>query len=108
MPEVSVVATPTRNDPDVGEVRKALATLRYSVGRLRARHADTVGLTRLASDVDRVAEDLDLLGDLPPAPTRGDPLPRLEFVQDTPYDPTVFAGADDEGLSGMRDTSKPR
>jgi hypothetical protein len=94
--------------PEVAEVRKALAALRYSVGRLRSRHADTLGLARLASDVERVAEDLDLLGDLPPVPTRGDPLPRLEFVQDTPYDPTVFAGADDEGLSGMRNTPETR
>jgi hypothetical protein len=102
------MATPVRSDPDVAEVRKALATLRYAAGRLRARHAETVGLRRLASDVDRIAEDLDLLGDLPPLAPRGDALPRLEFVQDTPYDPTVFAGADDEGLSGMRDSPKPR
>lgn len=102
------MATPARNDADVAEVRKALATLRYAVGRLRARHAETVGLSRLAVDVDRIAEDIDLLGDLPPVPPRGDTLPRLEFVQDTPYDPTVFAGADDEGLSGMRDSPKPR
>jgi hypothetical protein len=96
------MATPTRSATEVAEVRKALNTLRYSVGRLRATHAETVGLKRLAADVDRIAEDLDLLGELPPAAARGDQLPRVEFVQDTPYDLRVFEGADDEGLSGMR------
>jgi hypothetical protein len=96
------MATPTRGTTEVAEVRKALATLRFTVGRLRSGHAETVGLRRLVADVERVAEDLDLLGELPPATARGDRLPRLEFVQDTPYDPTVFEGADDEGLSGMR------
>jgi hypothetical protein len=102
------MATPTRNGADVAEVRKALATLQFSVGRLRARCADSVGLKRLVSDVERVAEDLELLGELQPSPHRGDQLPRVELVQDAPYDPTVYEGADDEGLGGMRDTAQPR
>jgi hypothetical protein len=96
------MTTPTKNGGDVTEVRKALATLRFNVGRLRARNTDSVGLRRLAADVERIAEDLDLLGDLRPATARGDQQPRLEFVQDAPYDRAVFEGADDEGLSGMR------
>jgi hypothetical protein len=101
------MGAPTKNAVDITEVRKALATLRYSVGRLRSRCADSVALQRLASDVDRVGEDLDLLGHLAPAPARGDTLPRVELVQDTPYDRAVFEEADDEGLGGMRDTPKP-
>jgi hypothetical protein len=92
---------------EVAEVRKALATLQYTVGRLRARHAETLSLRRLSADVERVGEDLELLGDLPPASAQGDRLPRLEFVQDAPYDPTVFEHADDEGLGGMRDAPQP-
>jgi hypothetical protein len=101
------MGTPTKNAVDITEVRKALATLRYSVGRLRSRCTDCVGLQRLASDVERIAEDLELLGELAPAPARGDALPRVELVQDTPYDRAVFEEADDEGLGGMRDTTKP-
>jgi hypothetical protein len=92
---------------EVDEVRKALATLRYSVARLRARHAASLPLRRLSADVERVGEDLELLGDLRPATAQGDALPRLQFVQDAPYDPTVFENADDEGLGGMRDTTPP-
>ncbi|HEY0359648.1 MAG TPA: hypothetical protein VGD11_13775 [Mycobacteriales bacterium] len=96
------MSNPTTTTNEVAEVRKALATLKHTVGRLRARHAETIGLVRLAADVERVGEDLALLGDLPPIPSRGDRLPRVELVQDTPYDATVFKDADDEGLSGMR------
>jgi hypothetical protein len=92
---------------EVAEVRKALAALRYSVARLRARHTETLGVRRLSADVERIGEDLELLGDLRPATAAGDRLPRLEFVQDAPYDPTVFENADDEGLGGMRYTAQP-
>ncbi|HEV7756230.1 MAG TPA: hypothetical protein VGO94_10265 [Mycobacteriales bacterium] len=96
------MSNPTTTANEVAEVRKALATLKHAVGRLRARHGETLGLARLAADVERVGEDLALLGNLPPVPIRGDRLPRVELVQDTPYDATVFRDADDEGLSGMR------
>jgi hypothetical protein len=101
------MAAPVTHTVDTSDVRRALATLEHAVGRLRARCTDCVGLDRLASDVRRVAEDLDLLGELAPAQARGDALPRVEFVQDTPYDPAVFQQADDEGLGGMRDAEKP-
>jgi hypothetical protein len=96
------MSNPTTTASEVAEVRKALAALKHTVGRLRARHAETIGLARLSADVERIGEDLALLGDLPPSSARGDRLPRVELVQDTPYDATVFKDADDEGLSGMR------
>lgn len=85
---------------ELADVRRALTALDRAVTGLRARHADTLGLRRLASDVRRLNEDVDLLGELRPAVRTGDRLPRLEFVPDAPYSDDLWHGADDEGLDG--------
>jgi hypothetical protein len=87
---------------DVAEVRRALAALQRSVGTLQSRYADSLGLRRLASDVARLSDDLDELGELRPARQSGDRLPRLEFVPDKPYAPDFWRDADDEGVGGSR------
>jgi len=87
---------------EVAAVRHALTSLQHAVDRLAAGCAEGPALRRLRTDVRRVAEDLDELGDLRPGQQMGDRLPRLMFVPDQPYDPSLWSGADDEGLSGMR------
>ncbi len=87
---------------DVAEVRRALAALQRAVGTLQTRYADSLGLRRLTSDVDRLAADLDELGELRPAKPTGDRLPRLQFVPDQPYEPDFWRDADDEGVGGTR------
>ena len=85
---------------DVAEVRRALATLQRAVGGLQARHAETLGIRRLVSDVRRLTDDLEELGELRPVHHTGDRLPRLEFVPDRPYEPDFWRDADDEGIGG--------
>ncbi|SHN33776.1 hypothetical protein [Cryptosporangium aurantiacum] len=89
----------TAVDPDVAQVRRALVELERAVGRLQAHHSETLGVRRLVSDVRRLLEDLDEIGDLPPAPAGNGP-ENLHYVSDTPYPPDLWRDCDDEGLGG--------
>ena len=82
----------------------ALAALDRAVAVLRDEYGDTLGVRRLRSDVRRLAEDLDELGDPLPGhhPARGD----LEEIPDVPYDPSMWADAEDEGF-GAPDRHAP-
>jgi hypothetical protein len=90
------------SDEDIAEVRRAAVALERAVAGLRARHADSLGLRRLASDVARFSDDLAELGELRPVKPTGDALPRLHFVPDKPYEPDFWRDADDEGVGGTR------
>lgn len=83
----------------------AVSQLESAMTTLREEYGDTIGVRRLSSDVRRLADDLDELGD--PQPGHQPPeKPPLETVSDTPYDPAMWAGADDEGL-GAPDRHAP-
>lgn len=99
---MSVRETETGMDPDLAHVRRALLELERAVGRLQAHHTETLGVRRLVSDVRRLIDDLDEIGDLPPAPAVASAEPRLHYVSDTPYPPDLWHDADDEGLGGRR------
>jgi hypothetical protein len=90
-------------DPDVVDVRRALVDLERAVGRLQAHHAETLGVRRLVSDVNRLLDDLNEIGELPAtAPTVPTTAAetRMHYVSDTPYPPDLWQDADDEGLDG--------
>lgn len=67
---------------------------------------DTIGVGRLASGVRRSPHD-DLTWD----PRSGN-VPRqdspLEVISDAPYDPTMWADADDAGRGAYRNHGEPR
>ncbi|WP_207782104.1 hypothetical protein [Phytoactinopolyspora limicola] len=86
-------------------VAAALTTLESAVAGLRRTHGDTLGVRRLTSDVARLRDDLDELGDPSPGRTIPPDGP-LETVPDTPYDPDMWVGAEDEGL-GAPDRHAP-
>ena len=46
----------------VGATREALTTLAAAVLRIRNEYGDTLGVRRLTSDIDRLAEAVDQLG----------------------------------------------
>lgn len=87
-------------DP-VGATREALTTLAAAVLRVRDEYGDTVGVRRLTSDVDRLTEDLDLLGAPEPghrpATSRGD----LLEIPDEPYDESMWADAQSEAQHAL-------
>jgi hypothetical protein len=94
--------TGSATDPDVADVRRTLTELERAVGRLQAHHSETLGVRRLVSDVRRLLEDLDELGDLAPPPAETKAEDRLHYVSDTPYPPDLWQDCDDEGLGGRR------
>jgi len=94
--------TGTATDPDVADVRRTLLELERAVGRLQAHHSETLGVRRLVSDVRRLIEDLDEIGELPPARAGTPTEKNLHYVSDTPYPPDLWQDCDDEGLGGRR------
>jgi hypothetical protein len=82
-------------DP-VGAAREALATLAAAVLRIRTEYGDTLGVRRLSSDVDRLAEALDQLGEPQPGHrTSVDPA-EIVVIPDAPYDESMWQDAESE------------
>lgn len=86
-------------------VADAIVGLDAALVELRRHYGDTLGVRRLATDVARLADDLDELGDPLPGHTPRPHQP-LELVPDEPYDPSMWADAEDEGL-GAPDRHAP-
>lgn len=86
---------------EYSELQRTIGQLRQCVGALRARYGDVPAVRRLANDVDRL--DIDA-GELAQPGATTAPVPRqaedVVVVPDTPYDPALWHGADDEGVGG--------
>lgn len=91
----------------VTSVRGAVLRLEAAVAALRREFGDTLGVRRVSSDVRRLIEDLDELGE-PQAGRHAAPTaaPVLEEIPDTPYDRSMWADAEDEGF-GAPDRHAP-
>lgn len=76
----------------------ALEKLRSCVREVRRRYGDAPPVRRLLLDLERLDIDIAELGTVTP---HSEP-PRLVMqpIDDTPADPTMWLGADDEGLGG--------
>jgi hypothetical protein len=87
------------------EIEAALVKLDRAVAALRDEYGMTLGARRLTSDVRRLADDLEELGD--PAPGHhASRQAELEEIPDAPYDPSMWADAEDEGF-GAPDRHAP-
>ncbi|RVW09061.1 hypothetical protein EGT67_12960 [Prescottella agglutinans] len=84
---------------EVMELQRTIGHLRECVGSLRDVYGDASAVRRLANDVDRLDIDAHDLSDSPPRPTVSATAERVQ-VPDTPYDRSLWQGADDEGLGG--------
>lgn len=101
--EVSAILT-TRAHEDLALARRRLDELARAVRTLRRTLGDTYGVRRLCDDVERARSSLGFVGEtiaeaepvIVPVPTPS------EVMSDLPYDPVIFADADDEGVGGMR------
>ncbi|MER7010813.1 hypothetical protein ABT324_05220 [Saccharopolyspora sp. NPDC000359] len=85
---------------ELAELHRLLAQLRSSVGALRARYGDAPAVRRLHNDVERLDIDVADLSSAMPAQRRGAESDDVVVVPDTPYDPSLWRDADDEGLGG--------
>lgn len=88
---------------EITELRRTIGQLRQCVGTLRARYGDAPAVRRLSNDIDRLDIDAGELDEVPPAPVqrRADERERV-VVPDTPYDDSLWQGADDEGVGGYQ------
>ena len=80
----------------VGATREALTTLAAAVLRVRNEYGDTLGVRRLTSDVDRLAEALDQLGEPQPGHRPGVRPDEMIEIPDDPYDESMWHDAQSE------------
>ena len=85
-------------DSNIATARGAVLALERAAARLFARYGDTVDARRLRLDLVRVREDLDLLCGSERAPST----PQLEIIDEAPYSPGLWVGAEDEGVGSSR------
>ena len=83
-------------DP-VGATREALAALTAAAARVRNEYGATLGVRRLTTDIDRIAADLDELGEPQPGHVPGVDRGSLLEVPDDPYDESMWQDAESEG-----------
>lgn len=86
--------------PETLALHRALSDLQRCVGALRSRYGGSPSVLRVANDVERLAIDAAELDGLI-APVRS-PVGEVVIVPDTPYDSSLWHGADDEGVGGYR------
>ncbi|MFH8569092.1 hypothetical protein [Streptomyces sp. NPDC017993] len=93
-------------------IQRSLDALVRSVERLEDQVGAGLDIRRVRSDTDHLRESLTLLkesaaGDGPgPAPAAGRTALAMVSIPDAPYDSTLWAGAEDEGL-GAHDRRAP-
>lgn len=85
---------------EITELRRTVGQLRQCVGALRSRYGDASAVRRLLNDVERL--DIDVAEFDTPIPAQPKPRTPDDVVKipDTPYDPALWRGADDEGVGG--------
>jgi hypothetical protein len=77
----------------------ALEELRSGVESVRSRYGDIPAVRRLLGDVERILLDASELDNAVPV-DRPSAQPEVHVLDDTPFDPALWADADDEGLGG--------
>ena len=83
---------------EVAQLHRALDQLRRSVGAVRIRYGDIPAVRHLVGHVDRMEMDASEFDSIPaPAGPRLEP---VEVLTDEPFDPSLWADADDEGVGG--------
>lgn len=80
----------------VDATREALTTLAAGVLRVRNEYGDTLGVRRLTSDVDRLAEALDQLGEPGPGHRPARTSDEMVLIPDAPYDESMWQDAQSE------------
>jgi hypothetical protein len=82
-------------EQQVAAARAALRQLDQAVAGLARHYRDSVDVRRVSLDVQRLAEDLDLLAG-PEHPSS--PAAPLEIIEDREYPPDFWQDARDEGV----------
>ncbi|WP_431954121.1 hypothetical protein [Actinacidiphila sp. bgisy167] len=92
---------------DLASVQRRLDELGRAVARLEQRVGDSLDMRRVRADTKHLSDDLALLRDSVATSPLGQPSrPETVTIPDTPYDPSLWSGAEDEGL-GAPDRRAP-
>ncbi len=88
--------------PEIVQLHEAIGQLRRCVGSLRSHYGDSAGVRRLSNDIERLDIDAEeVTGQRTPIPRQAAAMTGDRVViSDTPYDPDLWRGADDEGVGG--------
>ncbi|MCQ4119091.1 hypothetical protein [Rhodococcus tibetensis] len=81
------------------ELNRTINHLRRCVGSLRSMYGDAAQVRRLSNDLERLEIDAQELDTSPPRVAQREPVERIK-IPDAPYDASMWAGVDDEGLGG--------
>jgi hypothetical protein len=82
-------------------LHRTVAEMREAVAGLRQRYGDIPAVRRLLGDIERIDLDASELDDLTPLPAASTAeASEILMLDDTPIDPALWAGADDEGVGG--------
>ncbi len=89
---------------ELADVQRVLGQLRSSIGSLRSRYGDVPALRRVSNDLERLDIDIAELSAAMPEPRRSAEYANedMVIVPDTPYDPSLWRDADDEGVGGRQ------
>jgi hypothetical protein len=90
---------------ELAAMQRTISQLRAGLTDLRAKYGDSVEVRRLANDLERLEIDAEDLAGRPTPPKPRQPeggKPDVVVVPDTPYDPALWLGADDEGVGGVQ------
>ncbi len=83
---------------ELSTLHLTLEQLRSCVRDVRGRYGDTPHVRRLLLDLERLDIDIAELSTVTP---HGEPIrPAMQRIDDTPADPNMWLGVDDEGLGG--------
>ncbi|MFC7343048.1 hypothetical protein [Saccharopolyspora griseoalba] len=93
----------TSTTTELADFQRVLGQLRSSANALRARYGDDPAVRRIQNDLERLDIDAAELAAVVPAPRRETGVGQGEVVMvpDTPYDPSLWEDADDEGIGGQ-------
>ena len=88
---------------DTAALHLAVRQLADAVQTIATQVGDVPAVRRLRNDVERLELDAGDCAALQPLP----PARPLEVISDTPYDESLWHGADDEGLGGFHAPRTP-
>jgi hypothetical protein len=88
---------------EISELQRTIGQLKHCVAALRGRYGDIPAVRRLVNDIERLDIDSGEFSSTPSAPVpRTSAEQEVVVVPDTPYDPAIWQGADDEGVGGYQ------